>query len=593
MSGKLHHHDPIQKRFLPPLAPQTFAPDQGPVLSKILLNSLTGTRQTIPLGAVTNPGWAMKSRIPVLLLSLLVACGPGSDPRDTASAADLQEPDLYRDTAPLDLWEDTPPLDLAADDIAPLDQLPDLPTVCQAGDPCDDQDPCTFDQCQDALCTHQPMPAGFCCDTKDDCDDGIACTQDSCSKNRCLHVREDSTCCALDSDCNDYQPCTQDLCVANLCAHVFSFADSCHCNGNLDCDDGLACTRQECAEGACLYSLASAPGPQCCTTDGDCDDEDPATQDQCLAFTCQHHLPAPCLADLHCDDGNPCTLDTCEESLCLHQPLPAPQCCVVDGQCLDLSDLTWDSCVGNRCLNSPKALPLSCKDDSKCPADSPCADHSCVSGFCSVRLLEGETCCSAHAQCQSADPCLDPVCQDFTCTTLPHEGPAPVQTWDFDDGTMQGFTATVGDDKASWQPSQWYTLSPAWSLHMGNPQDKQKMLGGSTLKAVVVSPSFTAPEGATVSLWLFVDLEPISSRDLFVAELNCGSGYRKLFNKDSLGGSTAGQWVQRSSDLAPHEYGRPCTLRYSFDSVDSTNNNYKGVFLDDISVNRACAPVNE
>jgi hypothetical protein len=168
-----------------------------------------------------------------------------------------------------------------------------------------------------------------------------------------------------------------------------------------------------------------------------------------------------------------------------------------------------------------------------------------------------------------------------------------VQTWDFDDGTMQGFTATEGDDKASWQPSQWFSYSPLWSLHMGNPQDGQKMLGGSLLKAVVVSPAFTAPEGASVSLWLFVDVEPITSRDLFVAELNCGSGYRKLFNKDDLGGGTAGAWVQRSVQLAAHEYGKACTLRYSFDSVDSTNNNYKGVFLDDIFVNRSCPLANQ
>lgn len=67
-----------------------------------------------------------------------------------------------------------------------------------------------------------------------------------------------------------------------------------------------------------------------CTTDGDCNDNNPCTTDSCVGGTCQNTpIAGCCTTDAQCDDGDPCTTDSCVSSACQHSPVPG---CGPDGQ---------------------------------------------------------------------------------------------------------------------------------------------------------------------------------------------------------------------------------------------------------------------
>ncbi len=62
--------------------------------------------------------------------------------------------------------------------------------VCFFAAECDDDDPCTYDDCdrQKGKCMNKYFKSkvpSFCCDIDADCDDGNICTDDLCVKNRC------------------------------------------------------------------------------------------------------------------------------------------------------------------------------------------------------------------------------------------------------------------------------------------------------------------------------------------------------------------------------------------------------------------------
>jgi hypothetical protein len=72
-----------------------------------------------------------------------------------------------------------------------------------------------------------------------------------------------------------------------------------------------------------------------CLSDGDCDDSNPATHDQCSNSTCTH---AECLSDADCDDSNPATHDQCSNGSCTHYE------CMSDADCDDGTNCTIRTC---------------------------------------------------------------------------------------------------------------------------------------------------------------------------------------------------------------------------------------------------------
>lgn len=249
---------------------------------------------------------------------------------------------------------------------------------CQPGPvkSCDDQDPCTLDQCvEEEGCVFEPLPGcGYNCYNHYDCrlDHGHEgdveglCSIDQCSfaadpKGECLHkplMCDDDKACTLDScqpsggcryepfpcvdedcqthaDCEDGHLCTADVCDLDTGKCAFS---------PLLCDDMDNCTFDWCDphDGLCLH--AEAPDCQSsCAVLGDsaCDDDNLCTADICEPDSgkCVHYLTT-------CNDLDMCTTDLCDpDAGCTFTPIPACEPCADDGACDDGNACTVDTCA--------------------------------------------------------------------------------------------------------------------------------------------------------------------------------------------------------------------------------------------------------
>jgi hypothetical protein len=65
-----------------------------------------------------------------------------------------------------------------------------------------------------------------------------------------------------------------------------------------------------------------------CSTDDDCFDGKPCTEEACAGGICQYDITGQCCAvTADCDDGDECTIDTCQVGLCKHGYSAAADCC--------------------------------------------------------------------------------------------------------------------------------------------------------------------------------------------------------------------------------------------------------------------------
>jgi hypothetical protein len=132
------------------------------------------------------------------------------------------------------------------------------------------------------------------------------------------------------------------------------------------------------ASGTCLPGQASIR-PDCCLSDGDCDDGDPCTASGCDLGTLTCSAPAPrCPAG-----GDPCAADSC--------------------------NATTGECARDR-------IDGCCTSDEQCAADAPCQRGTCAkqdagsaTGTCRLDPVPG--CCTRpNVGCAASGPCLRPVC---------------------------------------------------------------------------------------------------------------------------------------------------------------------------------------
>ena len=258
------------------------------------------------------------------------ACAPGA--AKDCSDADLCTTDSC--DAATGACKTTPiVLDCDDSDLCTLDACDPATGACahSAAIFCDDGDACTDDACDAATgeCITSPLVL---------CDDGDPCTDDSCvpATGECTTAPNTAT-------CDDGDPCTvDDLCAAGSCTagapKVCDDANPCTtgaCNpangacaftpNTAPCDDGSACTSQDvCKDGGCTGGVAKV-----------CDDDDPCTDDSCVAAT------GDCTTTMNtaaCDDGDPCTQgDVCAAGICTPGnvapscSLPAEALCAVAG----------------------------------------------------------------------------------------------------------------------------------------------------------------------------------------------------------------------------------------------------------------------
>jgi len=211
--------------------------------------------------------------------------------------------------------------------------------VCVPGPPpdCDDNNPCTEDECGPAygkpyfgaeMCLHQPWGVGA-------CDDGDACTL------------------------NDY------------CS-----GGSCQGGEPVDCDDGNVCTMDECEDDACHFT--PIPGP--CGA---------AEDDPCMAFACMNGACQSIIDTGTCSDNDPCTVnDICSGGVCIGTPLicNAGGACSGTGVCVPGIGCVYGDSACND--GNPCNLDLCNPIDGSCSYEYPGASwfDTCSSQNCSISI---------------------------------------------------------------------------------------------------------------------------------------------------------------------------------------------------------------
>lgn len=179
----------------------------------------------------------------------------------------------------------------------------------------------------------------------------------------------------------------------------------------------------------CVGGVCAAPPPPGCTSNADCADGDPCTEDICDTSTGLCSNPAIancCITAAQCDDGtgDACTTVTCVENVCGTVTEPGCISCTEDLDCIDSDDdiCTMDECVQGRCVHTPiEDCGPSCFCPLKQEGESCESDAECCSSYCSP---DGE--CTTHVEiCSpvggycSDSPCCSDICEECQCTCLP------------------------------------------------------------------------------------------------------------------------------------------------------------------------------
>ncbi|MBT9555065.1 MAG: hypothetical protein IV100_03500 [Myxococcales bacterium] len=286
---------------------------------------------------------------------------------------------------------------------------------------CDDQNPCTNDLCNpvSGACEGNPNAAL--------CDDGVLCTiGDQCSNGTCTGNNNPACECVADADCKKFDdadlcngvlscqdkkclvkpgsavscdPASAGPCEAVACEPTSGECKTTPAGDSAPCDDGDDCTKSDrCAAGQCGGKPVT------------CDDNNPCTDDACVAGTgCDYKANTkPCSDDDLCTEN-----DVCKGGSCTGTANPACQC-TVDADCGQFED--GDLCNGTLTCLEGKCVA---KEDSEVDcselagAAGVCESVVCepATGKCETRVkLDGATCDDGSA-CTDADVCTAGSCK--------------------------------------------------------------------------------------------------------------------------------------------------------------------------------------
>jgi hypothetical protein len=255
---------------------------------------------------------------------------------------------------------------------------------CQAGDLCDDDNPCTADSCVEGQCEHTP--------TSGTPDDGNPCTADSCADGAEVHT--------------------------NLGPEVACGEPPLHCDGAGhcvgcavagDCPAAIECQSVACEAQVCVYSNDSQGSGVDTTPTNDC------KKTQCDGLGAVETVTDA--ADVPGDDGRECTVETCVGDQPTHAPKDVGTACQTGvcnaaGECVTCAG-AFGCGPGQLCFMEQACF--SCSDGQKNGDE---ADVDC-GGSC-AECPVGAT-CNAGGDCQNGE-CNAGICQDLTCTNSAKDG---------------------------------------------------------------------------------------------------------------------------------------------------------------------------
>ena len=341
---------------------------------------------------------------------------------------------------------------------------------CTTDADCDDVNECTSERCVSGgeglgVCEYSPLAQGTPCD-----EDDVACTADVCDgSGECLHPPDHAR-------CDDDNPCTDGECdpVHGGCLFPPDDTNSCEEDGDLCTVD--RCANEKCltaivdckAEEVCRFFVCNPATGQCelrvarpdtpcpdelfcngeerCDGNGTCVPGGPPCVD---ARACDedNHRCIECTTDDNCEDDNPCTSDECAPTgLCVYANRPPGTPCPDDLFCNG-----EETCDGkgvcrpgsNPCENGEVCLEgfdrcAECVTDADCNDGNLCTTEECQ-GLCVYTFLptntpcpddefcNGEETCDGRGTCTAGEPPCPPgvVCDEVVdrCTECDDEAP--------------------------------------------------------------------------------------------------------------------------------------------------------------------------
>jgi len=254
---------------------------------------------------------------------------------------------------------------------------------------------------------------------------------------------------------------------------------------------------------------------------------------------------APCLGSADCDDGDACTVDSCEQGVC-QNVMPDPLCCDEPSDCDDGNACTTDTCDGGTCSFA--------YDEAALP-----------------------TCCS--------------------------EGPwLGAFTEGFENG-LGGFTVESDTPPVVWAVTDADAYEGTHSARFADPVAGNFQIPNQTTSGRLISPPVTVPaygfghsfarfalkmatewdtsDDAFVSL--FEHIDQLQVRVLVAGFEEATVPWTSSFTHNS----TFGDWIETRVDLTDWA-GQTIQLSFAFDSGDPGNNNFPGIFIDDVGFGTTC-----
>lgn len=289
------------------------------------------------------------------------------------------------------------------------------------------------------------------CGSSTQCNDGNACTLDLCLLGVCVHG-PDLGCCQRDSDCHTDAVCSLVSCVLNTCIEtpLLGCGDmsteppdddtgdgaqlNILCSSDNDCMDSDPCTDNVCLLGICLF----APNPLCCEESSDCSGLVACHDGECSNNRCQLSLVPGC-GDNSGDDTAVLQPDAGNEQ--------GGDSCITDDDCDDGDPCTDDVClVGGACVFSTS--PLCCDESTDCDGILECHTGECINDRCSLTPVLG--CGSGDTDATSA-PTSESLADSTPPVTTNEATGAPNAT--SDDGTLGETEAPSATSTKPNQPS--------------------------------------------------------------------------------------------------------------------------------------------
>lgn len=252
-------------------------------------------------------------------------------------------------------------------------------------------------------------------------------------------------------------------------------------------------------------------------------------------------LPPPCMSDEMCEDGDFCTVDKCVSGTCLHQAK----------NCNDGNLCTVDDCDAE--TGQCSHLPTECDDANPCTMDS----------------------CMPTVGCQNAP--IQDCCPGTVVLEEKFEGEL---TWPVK------VEFSPEDPAATWQLSTARAHDGVQSLYFGNVDLKSYDLG-ERVRAYVDSPQVTLPpdRGTQVSFWLWLEAEATVNYDTFTVYLVTDKETFPVFGKKAA--FQMKKWTLVTLDLQAFK-GKKGKVRFLFDSIDGSDNEYEGAYIDGFQVMEMC-----